>query len=258
MIGGCGTGTTLLSAILSSDHCAYLFGQEEQILTRIVETYSCDRRNFEHFGTSFFPDLDSYRTFFQDTIVRFCDEIAQRISPGDILILKQPELSKVFLDAMDLLPDAHFNATVRAPRDQVSSESEVGARRTKVGNRDPISKTRNVASLANADMSYNKRIFRVRNQQQEKPSKVRYEDLVQKVQDVINALQYGFPLNLTFDPSKPRPRLLDIGKISLTANLSRGDIYGAPITVRSVDRYLNDLSIPENQDCRTELSYHME
>lgn len=247
VLGGRRTGTTLLSAILSSDHRANLFGQEAQILTRIIETYSWGRRNFEHFGTSFFPDLESYRTFFQETIVQFCSKVASHISPGGILILKHPALSKVLIDAMDLLPNANFIATVRDPRDQVSSELEVGARRMKVGIRDPNSETRNVVALAKQFMAFNKEILEVHNQQLKRLYIVRYENLVQKPQDVISDLQRALALNLTFDPSRPWPRMSKHGARSLTAHPSRSDLYGAPIDMRSIGRYENDLSVAETR-----------
>ena len=73
--GGRRTGTTLMSAILSSDERANPLGQESQILTRIIESYRWGSVNFVDFGPSFFPDYQSYKIFFQKIMTQFSNEV---------------------------------------------------------------------------------------------------------------------------------------------------------------------------------------
>ncbi|MCP4525603.1 MAG: sulfotransferase [Aestuariibacter sp.] len=276
--GGRRTGTTLLSAILSSDERANPLGQEAQVLTRIVEAYRWGRENFEQFGQSFFGDPKTYRAFFAKIAARFAQEVSARISPGGVLVLKNPELSKVLLDVADLFPNARFLALVRDPRDQIASELEVKARQLAASARNPDSKTRNMDSLANQYAAYypapsrlevwarrlvasirdlvNKRrniidlaryyisyypeILELGKQQPERINIIRYEDLVLRPDETLLDLQAATGLDLTFDPAKPWSRISPLARLHSTP--SRSDLYGAPIDSRSVGRFRRDLS----------------
>lgn len=241
--GGRRTGTTLLAAILSSDARTNPLGQEAQILTRIVEAYRWGRENFEDFGQSFFGDLEAYRAFFEETATRFALEVSARISPDGVLVLKNPELSRVLLDVADLFPNAQLLATVRDPRDQVASELEVGARRIATGIGDHNFETRNVVALANHYVTYNREIIDLHRQSPGRIYTVRYEDLILNPEKGLLDLRAATGLNLAFDPSKPWPRVSPLA--SLDSSPSTSELFGAPIDTRSVGRFRLDLNTAE-------------
>jgi hypothetical protein len=243
--GGRRSGTTLLAAVLSSDPRANPLGQEAQILTRIVETYRWGRENFDNFGQSFFGDRAEYRDFFGGVADRFAKEVSERISPGPVLVLKNPELSKVLLDAAALLPKAMCLATVRDPRDQVASELEVGKRRVAAGIHDILFERRDVVTLARHYAGYYDDILELRTRQPDRIRIVRYEDLVLRTDGVLADLRAVTGLQLPFDPGQSWARVSPLA--ALHASPSRSDLYGSPVDGRSVGRFERDLSVEEAQ-----------
>ncbi len=211
-------------------------------MTRIVEAYRWGHENFEDFGGSFFGKFKVYHAFFQETTAQFSRNVSARMSPGGVLVLKNPELSNVLLDVAELFPDAHLLATVRDPRDQVASELEVDARRA-AGIRDPNFETRNVVALANRYAAYNKEIFELHRQHPERLYIVRYEDLVLSPDKALLDLRAATGLDLAFDPTKPWSCISPLA--GLQSGPSCSDLYGGPIDTRSVGRFKRDLSTDE-------------
>jgi len=242
--GGRRTGTTLMAAILSSDERANQLGQEAQILTKIIESYRWGSVNFADFGRSFFPDNQSYKLFFQKIMIQFSNEVSARMSPGGVLILKHPTLSKVLLSAVELFPTAHFIATLRDPRDQVAAELEVGSKRISMGIKDPVFKTRNIAVLANFYKSYYKEILELHSKRYERLLVIRYEDLVQDPHETLLRLKKFTGLKLSFDPEKQWSRVSEFAGLD-TPSPSSSDLFGHPISSRSVGRSKNELSTEE-------------
>ena len=238
--GGRRTGTTLLAAVLCSDERANPLGQEAQILTRIIEVYRWGREHFEQFGGSFFGDLKTYRAFFRDICGRFASEVSSRVCPGGVLVLKNPELSRILLDVAEVCPAANILATVRDPRDQVASELEVAARRAGVRAADLHFETQQILSLANAYVAYYYEILELRRQQPARINIVRYEDLVLHTDLVIGVLRRTTGLDVIFDATQPWSRVSPLA--ALHSSPSRSDLYGCPIDARSIGRYKRDLS----------------
>jgi hypothetical protein len=241
--GGRRTGTTLLAAILSSDERTNPLGQEARILGQIVGAYRWGRENFENAGTSFFDDLAGYRRFFRETVARFACEVSARISPGGVLVLKNPELATRLLDVVDLFPDAMLLATVRDPRDQVASELEVATRRQAAGLPDHHYGTRNVVALSQRYLAYSREILAVRRQQPGRINIVRYEDLILRTDEALAGLRVATGLDLPFDPTKPWARVSP--QAALQTGGDRSDLYGAPIDAASVGRFERELTAEE-------------
>lgn len=238
--GGRRTGTTLLAAVLSSDARANPLGQEAQILGRVIEAYRWGRENFEQFGGSFFGDLETYRAFFESTAARFAREVSTRVSPGGVLILKNPLFAGFLLDVADLFPGALVLATVRDPRDQVASELEVGVRQKAAGMHVPHIDQRDMVCLANYYAGYYPEIIELRRRRPDRIYIIRYEDLVLHPDEVLADLRHATGLALTFDPTKSWTRVSSLA--GLQSGPSRSDLYGGPIDARSVGRYERDLT----------------
>ncbi|MDF1697422.1 MAG: sulfotransferase [Saprospiraceae bacterium] len=251
--GGRRTGTTLLTAILSSDERANPLGQESQILTRMVEACRWGSEHFQDFGRSYFGEYQVYQAFYQDTVNHFTRTVSDRMSPGGVLVLKNPELSRVLCTVDELFPNAQLLATIRDPRDQVAAELEVGSKRVAMGGKDPFFEKRNVIGLANIYNDYNKEILEIYKQKPERLRIVRYEDLVRNPEATIQELKAVTKLKLAFDPSKPWPRVTELAGLK-TPSPSSSTLYGGSVDSSSVERYKRDLSEEEStaieENCR--------
>lgn len=116
------TGTTLFSAIFSSDPRANSVGQEAQFLTRLIEAPQWGHDNFTRFGQSLFRDLGNFRRLYQRTIADFVTDIAKHIWPDGVLVLKNSELSLVISHVITLMHNIRLFVILRDPRDQVTSK----------------------------------------------------------------------------------------------------------------------------------------
>lgn len=235
--GGRRTGTTLTAAILCSDQHVAPLGQEAQILTRLVEAYRWGRVHFDDFERSFFGEQEILRQLFAESVANLLAGVSRRVHNGKALVLKNPELSLVLTDVVRLLPRAVVVATVRDPRDQVASELEVGARRLNEGIPDPISEGRDVHSLAERYKAYLAEVLPLRDSGTIQV--VRYEDLVERSHSVLDLLRRLTGLDLPFEPRARWPRVSPLA--ALHQGPSRSNLYGGPITNRSVGRFRRDL-----------------
>ena len=238
--GGRRTGTTLLAGILCSDERTNPLGQEAQLLTRLLESYQWGMDHFNDFGRSLFSTPSTYTTYYQESAANFIRTIATEMKHEGMLVLKNPELSRVLLSLVELLPEAKLLAIVRDPRDQVASEMETGARRCAMGIRDINYETRNVTTLSNQYLEYNQEIITLHKQQPTRIHITRYEDLVQNPKETLSTLRRVTDLNITFDPTRPWPRVSPLAGLDTPAP-SSSKLYGAPIDPQSVGRYKRDL-----------------
>ena len=243
VLGGRRSGTTLLAAILSSDERANPLGQEAQILTRLLESYRWGRNHFDQFGVSFFQDQQTYRRFFLEIGERFAREVAGRISPGNVLVLKNPEFSLVATEITELFPEAMLLAMVRDPRDQIASELEVAMRRLSDAGQDPLLVNRNVVQLAKNYVNYYRPLHLLGQRQPGRIYFVRYEDLVLRPEEMLDKLRSLTGLNIAFDPGSSWPRLSELAGLDTTP--SRSALYGEPVSESPAGRFRRDLRSEE-------------
>ena len=242
--GGRRTGTTLLSAILCSDKRANPLGQECQLLTRMLEAYQWGVEKFDDFGRSFFESSSDYKTFYKKVVTDFTHTVAEKMSPGGVLILKNPELSKVIMAVDSLFPDATLLATVRDPRDQVAAELEVGKKRVGMGMKPPGYTQRNIGLLSERYSGFLRGILAIQENNPERICIVRYEDMVLDTLSVIKRLRIATNLDIDFDPNKPWPKVSRYaGLKSISPTSSK--LYGGAVENSSVGRYKNDLNQEE-------------
>jgi hypothetical protein len=195
------------------------------------------------FGRFYFGEPEEFRSFFRETCARFSREASRRTAPGGVLVLKNPEISKVLLDFAELFPEALFLATVRDPRDQVASELEIEARREADGVPRAFPVERPVAPFAAMYVDYFAEILKFAKSSLERMMIVRYEELVLRTHEVLEALGAFTGLDLNFDPDQTWPRVSPMA--ALQAGPSRSDLYGGPINARSVGRFRQELNAAE-------------
>lgn len=241
--GGRRTGTTLVAALLSTDPRTHPLGPEAQILTRLLETHRWGDRNFDAYGRFYFGSRERYREFFAETVDRFVRLVSEKVGARGLLVLKNPEISKVVLDLVALLPAAKVVACVRDPRDQVCSELEVGSRRVAAGIRDVKFERRDVVALAKLYASYYPEILTLRQRCPDRMMMLRYEDLVLRAEETIERLGNWAGFDLAMDPLDPWARVSP--DADLHASPSTSDLYGMPVDSRSVGRFERDLSPEE-------------
>ena len=235
------SGTTLLNAILCSDSQCNPLGQEAQLLTRLIESYQWGKMNFDSFGQSFFDDLQQYQTFYQEVIAKYTQEISSRISAGDKLVLKNPELCLCLSDVLELLENAIFLVTVRDPRDQICSEIEVTKRRlSDVGENIDLA-DRRIGRLAKQYNKYYEQLLG--SNCVKRVNLIKYEDLVKNPKTVLKQISSITGLSIAFDPNAQWLRVSPLAGLRKSA--SRSELYDSPITQCSVGRHVRELTNEE-------------
>ena len=237
------SGTTLLNAILNSNSAANELGQEGQILTRLLEVYQWNKNNFQHFGSSFFEDKASLREYYRDSLMDLVKRMTSFATKNGVLVLKNPELSMVIEEALDIFPKAKLYAIVRDPRDQVCSEFEVAKRRKKDGIISQVFEQRKVEDLAKNYNKYASNILKLAEQDPNKILIIKYEDLTTNPDAVLQQLEKYSGLKLEFQHREEWRKISD--KASLHQGYSQSDLYGQPISNCSIGRYTKELSRDE-------------
>jgi len=242
--GGRRTGTTLLTAVLTSDSSTNQLGPEAQIVTRLIEAYRWGRRNYDDFVAGLVGELTTYTAFYADAAQRLVLTIRSQLGNVATLVLKNPEFARILADVAILIPDARVVVTVRDPRDQVASEIEVGMRRKAAGGAAPLAERRDVDRMTAFYVDYYTDVLEVAAARPDDVHFVRYEDLVLDTATTVARLRRFTGLSLPFDPTAPWPRVSD-HLAEAAGSPSFSDLYGGPVSDRSIGRHLRDLSASE-------------
>lgn len=218
------TGTTLLAAVLSTGPNVPAFPGEAGLLVPWISSYRWALDHFESRALPFFDDRDALAAYFRNLLDQFHDHCRTRFSPASTVIFKSPELSLVFDDAYELMPDARFVVIARDPRDQVASEFAVTRRRLKqpadaehaAGRRfasmisfarrvelHQIVKLRRFGALARRYVAYYAPILDHLRGRSDRILLVHYEDLVDDPARVVEQLEAFTGLDLSeYDPTR--------------------------------------------------------
>lgn len=237
--GGRRTGTTLMNAVLCAEPDANLLGPEGQVLTRLLEAYEWGDTHFDPFGAAFFDSPKRYRDLYQAFCARLIEEAAKMNQNPRLLVLKNPEISRVLETAIELLPSAKFLVMVRDPRDQICSELEVGRRQLEAGQANRLAEHRDVAALGHALLSY----YRWLPNRCERTLVVRYEDLVADWETTATRLARFLGRDLVFDPEAHWVRTSP--EAGLDSSPSTSANYGRPLSQAPISRHRAELSREE-------------
>lgn len=253
--GGRRTGTTLLAAIFCSDPRANPLGQEAQFFTKLQEAFHWSSNHFDQFGVSFFENIEVMRSVYKQMLDVFIEHVADFSSNG-VLVLKNPELCFYLEDIYSLCDEFSLLATVRDPRDQIASELEVGKRRIASGTEDNRCVMRNISAYTKSYLSYLEKIVDFKEKHPDRLKIIRYEDLVLKTDEILRELEFETDLNFAFERNSEWRRVSEDAGLHGTPSAS--DLYGLPVSAKSIGRYKTDLSKDEIDQIESECFELME
>ncbi len=240
--GGRRTGTTLLYAVVCADVEANPLIAEAQLITRMMEVLSWAKQNFALFVSPTFADDAQLLGYFRGIVESY--EAATRARFGGVanIVFKNPEYCFHIEDLVRVAANARFIISVRDPRDQVTSELEVGQRQLDRGTAKPPGAARDVGAFARALNAYYAPVLASSAQYPDRFIFIRYEDLLRDFASALLRLNAFTGMNQNqFDPSKPWPRVH--AEFSTFRELpSYSEFYNRPLEPTRIGRYRQALS----------------
>jgi hypothetical protein len=201
------SGTTLLAAVLSANDATPPLPGEAQLVPRWLETYRWANQAFAIRALPYFADRSALRDFYREQLAAFVRHCRRHFAAASVLLLKSPEISLFFPEALELFPSARFVVTTRDPRDQVASEWRVLERRQLDWDREVL-RDRAFERLAAFYVDYYQPILQGLHSDRERIYVQRFEDLVQDPERAIAGLGRFAGLDLrAFDPTQDWPRV---------------------------------------------------
>jgi hypothetical protein len=251
-VGGCQrSGTTLLQALMCRAHGANRMVREAKYFRYLVESYARARLRFKAETADYFTDVAQFNSFHADLLRRFLEHSAAHLGRTEHLVLKDPENSRVFVEILELIPQAKCLCIVRDPRDVIASLLAVGRRFARAGLQNtvlaPLLSSRNMVALSRHYLSYYRRSLALRGKvEPDRLVFVRYEDLVRtparEIERIGEITGLRFDRDAGVDP--------DFGGVSRQTEdrYSRAwfsDLYGKAVTSERIGRYSEALSTAE-------------
>ncbi|HEX8222190.1 MAG TPA: sulfotransferase [Allosphingosinicella sp.] len=148
MIGGAmRSGTTVIHRALCSARNSNPFLSESWFLRDLLAMYRFRLSRFEAMGEDQFGSAAAYSRMLADDVADYLRTVSARHGDPEVLILKQPELIRSFVDLAGLSPEMLFLAVVRDPRDVVASMKRVRDRHARDGVAGPLGGAGTIAAL---------------------------------------------------------------------------------------------------------------
>ncbi len=253
--GAARTGTTLLQNVLCSSGVTNPVIAEAAPVRFLLESHRLTGNHTRVHTGAYFASKDSlddyYRGVFDSLFAHLRELHACRV-----LVLKEPELTKHFVELMRLIPQACFVVAVRDPRDVVTSMLDWGERSRREG-RSHLFQQRDMAALAEFYLAFYRRFWMdFPRELLARLRFVRYEDLVHDPQGMGRRLQRytGVPL-ADYDPTREwRHVKLSLDQRTSPIRDALTEHYGKPVTEAKVGAWreaLNDTEAAEvMQICR--------
>jgi hypothetical protein len=249
--GGRRTGTTLLYAVVCADIAANPLIAEAQLITRMMEVLAWAKQNFAIFVGPTFPAESQLIEYFRVIIASYAAATRSRFDGPENIVFKNPEYCLYIHDLVRVAADARFIITVRDPRDQVTSELEVGRRQLERGMANPAAAARDVGAFARTLNTYYAPVLASSEQYPDRFIFIKYEDLLGDFPATLLRLNNftGMRRN-QFDPAKPWPRV----HAELSKEFpSSSEFYHQPFEPSRIGRYRRALSTEEikkiEQEC---------
>jgi hypothetical protein len=159
------------------------------------------------------------------------------------IIFKNPEYCFHIDNLIELTDDSRFIISVRDPRDQVTSEFEVGQRQLARGWPNAASASRDMSAFARTLNAYYAPVLASAANHPDRFIFIRYEELIRNFAATLSRLNAFTGMNRNqFDPTKPWPRMhADIGQDAP----SYTRFYQQPFEPARIGRYRLVLSSDE-------------
>ena len=250
------SGMSLLQAVLCSTEETNPQIHEAQYFTQLVHLYSYARRTFDRYLCHYFQNLDELTGFHADLMRGFLDQTLRRYHPANHLVLKNPEITPLFPEIGNLLTDVKFIVVVRDPRDTIASMRDVARRQEEQGKDTNL--TRMAGSVEQLAARYNWCYAALTSASNNKFDSrrivVRYEDIVQKTDGVVDELAAftGLPLR-GFDAAAGWRTHVDFNDPDLIKEPYHSVLRGKPISTSKIGQHAdrltgNDIAVIE-QEC---------
>lgn len=195
LIGGAQrSGTTLLQTLLVHALGKTPLLPEAHILFDLIAAHQ--RAKFDKAKTSrYYEDEADLADLFRLAVRKHIDDLAARYGRSEILVLKNPNLARVVVEAKELLPDVQCIICLRDPRDIVASFLKIGRRQAERGMKTHYTRRNLDFICAKISASYK---FISKEPVLPDVSPVYYEQLVTRPKDTLRrlALQADLPLHL--------------------------------------------------------------
>ncbi len=202
------SGTTLLQTILCQDEAVNPLIHEAKYLRHLVRAYGYGKRWYKEETRDYFRDRRQYVTFNRQIVRSFLRNVRGLFPNASHLVLREPHLTRWFLELGELVPEAKFLCVVRDPRDAVASLIEVGHKMPESSKiYDSVGRILNSGNIKAIADHYLGFYYHVLNFA---PAKflprllfLRYEDLVTEPESSIRSLRDFTGIELKhFDPYK--------------------------------------------------------
>lgn len=227
------SGTTLLQGLLCNSQNTIETTRECSYFRSLIEAYNlAQNTGFKYHAEDYFDDNDHFIRFHRQVLGLYFGHVRERF--GDLIpVQKEPHILNFFPDILDLMPNAMFVATIRDPRDALTSQIK---RLQKQG-----SKNFNYSNWKNQQFSRYANMHQRIDKMKGRMFYVRYESLCLNPEKVLIDLdkafqERGYDLNLsatTDDTSWTNKRPSDKPTAS--------ELDGKPVQSTSIGNYKNNL-----------------
>lgn len=241
--GAMRTGTSLLQSVLcgapeSNDmmfECIYLMEQ--------LRLYANWAQKDERGLSDFFDGKEGLTDFTQRMVHDLLAQAHKQQLEPEHLVLKNPEITRLFPILMDMVPKARYVVVVRDPKDVVASMLEVARKQKELGRTSNMAAAgRDMKRLVGLYLSFYDSLFRSRSRHNGRVHMVRYEDLILNYDAIVPRLAKFTGLDLSkHDPEADwtYTRERGVNKMFDTA------VRGKRMTKASIGNYKTILSESE-------------
>jgi hypothetical protein len=186
LIGGAmRSGTTVIHRALCTARNSNPYVSESWFLRDLLAMYNFRLSRFEAMGADQFRSREDYVGIVADDVERYLRLVSARHSDPEVLILKQPELIRYFVELGALSPRLSFLAIVRDPRDVVASMKAVRSRNERDRSPGPLAGMRTIESLCHFYAFHYAGMPAWAGSLGERLQIVRYEDAMRRPSEVI-------------------------------------------------------------------------
>lgn len=233
------TGTSLLNAILCSDETVHPILPEAKYIRHLMRAYRYGRDAFDVETKEYFAHPEGLRAFTAHQIEAICEALMLRF-PGTLhQVFKNPEMTPVLPDLLQILPEARAVITIRDPRDMVASLITLHDRQKEEGQESWVTRAGRDAAI------YARTFNGIYSPISNLPEKalyrrmltIRYEDMVEDTETSLTRIAGFTGLDVTGFSEDPAWRAELRAKVPRAVSVWRGDLWGGPVTASSVGNF---------------------